>query len=151
MIITTARFGELVIEESNIIEFECGLLAFEDLTRYILFDIAENSNFKWLQSIDNPQVAFLLVDPFAIKEDYYVDLNDELVEKLDASNPEDVIVYTTVTVPKSGFKDATTNLVGPLVINWRVKKAQQVICEREDNTIKYPLVGNDYMKLSNGG
>lgn len=151
MIIATAKFGELVIEESNIIDFESGLLAFEDLTRYILFDIAENANFKWLQSIDDPQVAFLLIDPFAIKPDYFVELNDELAEKLGAANPEDVIVYTVVTVPKSGLKDATTNLVGPLVINWRSKKAKQIICEVGNNTIKHPLVANNELKLSYGG
>jgi len=151
MIIETARFGEIEIEENNIIEFCSGLIAFEDLTRFALFDISENANFKWLQSIDKPQVAFLLVDPFTIKQDYYVDLSDELAEKLEVLIPEDVIVYTTVTVPKSGFKDATTNLVGPILINWRKKKAKQIICERENNLIKYPLLANKYMKLSYGG
>ncbi len=151
MIIATARFGEIAIEEKNIIKFDFGLLAFEDLNRFILFDIAENPNFKWLQSIDNPQVCFLLVDPFTIKEDYSVYLSDELVEKLGVLVAEDVIVYTTVTVPKSGFKDATTNMIGPLVINWRLKKAKQIICETDNNTIKYPLLANNYNKFSYGG
>jgi flagellar assembly factor FliW len=151
MIIKTSRFGEILVEEENVITFDSGLLAFEDLTRYVLFDINEDPNFKWLQSIDNPQVCFLLVDPFTIKEDYYVYLRDEQVEKLGILAPEDVIVYTTVTVPKSGFKDATTNMIGPLIINWRIKKAKQIICETDNNIIKYPLLANDYRKLSYGG
>jgi len=151
MIIETARFGQIEVDENNIIKFDAGLLAFEDLTRFILCDIGETPNFKWLQSIDNPQVAFLLVDPFVIKQDYYVDLNDELVEKLEVLAPEDVIIYTTVTIPKSGLKDATTNLVGPLVINWKNKQARQVICEADNNIIKYPLLANDHMKFGYGG
>ena len=139
MIIKTGRLGELVVEAQNIINFNPGLLGFENLTSFVLVDIAKIPNFKWLQSIENTELAFLLVDPFTIKSDYYMELNDEIIEKLEISIPEDVLVYTTVTVPNSGFKDATTNLVGPLIINWTQKKGKQIISERENNVIKYPL------------
>jgi len=139
MIIKTGRLGELVVEAQNIINFNPGLLGFENLTSFVLVDIAKIPNFKWLQSIENTELAFLLVDPFTIKNDYYMELNDEIIEKLEISIPEDVLVYTTVTVPNSGFKDATTNLVGPLIINWTQKKGKQIISERENNVIKYPL------------
>lgn len=134
----TAGLGEAVIENSNIISFDPGLLAFEHLHRFILLDIVENTHFKWLQSLDNPEVTFLLVDPFTVKNDYSVDLSEEVREKLGIETAEDVIIYTIVTVPVSGLKDATTNLVGPLVFNWRKKVARQIICE--GNIIKYPLM-----------
>jgi flagellar assembly factor FliW len=139
MMIKTARLGELVVETRNIIDFNPGLLGFEDLTSFVLVDIAEIPNFKWLQSIENTELAFLLVDPFTIKKGYCVELNDDVLEKMEISVPEDVLVYSIVTVPKSGFKDATTNLVGPLIINWTKKKGKQIIFERDNNTIKYPL------------
>lgn len=151
MNVKTARLGEIVIEEANIIRFDPGMLAFEHLTRYVLLDIAKNPDFKWLQSVDDPGVTFLLVDPFTIKKGYCVELNDDVVEKMDISAPEDVLVYTIVTVPKSGFKDATTNLVGPLIINWTKKKGKQIIFERDNNAIKYPLLTNDSKKLNYGG
>ena len=151
MIIKTARLGELVVENQNIINFNIGLLGFENLTSFVLVDIPENPSFKWLQSLENTELAFLLVDPFIIKKGYCVELNDDILEKLDISVPEDVLVYTTVTVPKSGFKDATTNLVGPLIINWTKKKGRQMIFERDNNTIKYPLLSNDSKKLNYGG
>ncbi len=140
MKVNTARFGEIPIEEANIIRFEPGLLAFEHLNRYILLDIDENPAFKCLQSIDDLTATFLLVDPFKIKKDYYIELSDEMVEQLEISAPEDVLVYTIVSVPKSGFKNATTNLIGPLIINWSRKKAKQIIIERESTMIKYPLI-----------
>lgn len=151
MIITTARFGDLQIEANNIINLSPGLLAFEDLTRYILLDIAESPFFKWLQSLDNPELAFLLVDPFTVKKDYIVDINDELVEKLSISDAKDVLVYTMVNVPPSGFQAATTNLIGPLIINWPTRQGRQIIIDGENYTIKHPLVPKDYMKLSTGG
>lgn len=151
MIVKTAKLGELVVEARNIINFNHGLLGFENVTSFVLVDIPEIPDFKWLQSIVNTELAFLLVDPFTIKKDYYVELSDEMVTELDISAPEDVLVYTIVTVPKSGFKDATTNLIGPLIINWTKKKAKQIIFERTNNTIRYPLLTNDSKKLNYGG
>lgn len=151
MIIKTVRFGELDVAEQDIVEFNPGLLGFEKLTRYILMDIAEIPDFKWLQSIDEPNLAFLLVDPFTIKKSYCVELSDDVVNKLEIKEPEQVLVYTIVTVPKSGFKNATTNLVGPLIINWLRKKGKQIIFERDNNAIRYPLISNDSRKLNYGG
>lgn len=127
------------MEENNILKFSPGLLAFESLTRYILLDIAESPFFKWLQSIDNPELAFLLIDPFTINRNYNVDINDEVADKLGLSTAQDVLVYTIVTVPRSGFKDATTNLMGPLIINWRKKQGKQIILDRQNYNLKYPL------------
>ena len=140
MKIKTAKLGEIEIDENNIISFNPGLLAFEDLSSYALLDINETPDFKWLQSLQNHDLAFLLVDPFTIKGDYTVELNDDIVAKLEIAVPEDVLVYSIVTVPASGLKNATTNLVGPLVINWTRKKAQQVIFEKENEFIRYPLL-----------
>lgn len=142
MVLKTARLGEVMVEEENIINFNPGLLAFEGFSRFIMLDIAESPKFKWLQSIDKPEVVFLLVDPFKVKDDYYVDLKDELLDSLSISTPEDVLVYTIVNVPASGLKDATANLVGPLIINWRQKCARQIILEYGDNEIKYPILDN---------
>ena len=50
MIIKTARLGELVVGEQNVINFNPGLLGFESLTRFALADISGFPNFKWLQS-----------------------------------------------------------------------------------------------------
>ncbi len=151
MIIKTARFGELVVAESDIVEFNPGLLGFEQLNRYILMDIAQSTDFKWLQSLDQPDLAFLLVDPFMIKPGYCVELNDEMAARLAIEEPEQVLVYTIVTVPASGFKHATTNLVGPLIINWLKKKGKQIIFERDNNSIRYPLINNEFKKVNYGG
>ncbi len=139
MIIETTRFGSMEIDEQKIIKFGPGLLAFEDLSDYALIDIAENRDFKWLQSIKEPDLSFLLVDPFIANPDYRVELQAEMMEKLNIAQAEDVLIYTIVTVPAGGFKESTTNLVGPLVINWREKKGVQVVLEKDGLDVKYPL------------
>jgi flagellar assembly factor FliW len=139
MLVKTAHLGEIAVKEENIITFNSGLPAFEGFPRFALLDIAQNDNFKWMQCIDDPETAFLLVDPFTVKPDYSVSLNDDLVKSMEISNPEDALVYTIVNVPASGLKDATTNLIGPLIINWRQKNARQIILDAEVNVLKYPL------------
>lgn len=154
MNIKTKRFGEIKVVKENILEFEQGLFAFEDLRSFVLLDIEKNPVFKWLQSIDNTDISFLLVDPFVVKKDYFIDLDDFLLEELEIENKEDVLIYTTVTVPRGVFKEATTNLLGPLVINWRRKKGKQVILERDDVGIKHPLFSpenREMKKVSCGG
>jgi len=151
MIIKSDRFGEIRVDENNILYFASGLLAFESLTRFVLLDIAESPIFKWLQPVENPEIAFLLVDPFTIKKGYCVELDDTLVNELGIEKQEDVLIYTTVTIPESGFKNATTNLIGPIIINWREKKGKQIIVEKGDIDIKYPLSASYFKKTNNGG
>ncbi|MDI3534659.1 MAG: flagellar assembly factor FliW [Thermosediminibacterales bacterium] len=149
----TRRFGEIEVNEEEVFEFEKGLFGFEELKRYVLIDIHQNPAFKWLQPVDDSEVAFLLVDPFLVKKDYYVEIDDQLKTELEIEKEEDVLVYTIVTVPQTGFRNATTNLIGPLVINIKKRKGRQIIVERDDLTIKYPLFLQNYVnkKTSSGG
>lgn len=151
MKIKTERFGELDVKEKDIYIFKKGLLAFEHLQKYVLIDIAENPVFKWLQPVDDPKVAFLMVDPFLVKKDYYVDIDDYLRTELEIEKQEDVLIYTIVTVPDTGFKDATTNLVGPLIFNIEKKKGKQIVLERDDLAIKYPLFPQNHVKKASCG
>ncbi|MGI6452752.1 MAG: flagellar assembly protein FliW [Syntrophomonadaceae bacterium] len=137
--------------EPSTISFSPGLIAFEKLRYYALSENTYYPYFKWLQSLEKPEVSFLLVDPFFIKSDYSIELNEQIMEELQIERPQDVMIYTIVTVPQTGLKDATTNLVGPLVINWPKKIGRQVIVERGDLAIKYPLLNDSLKKLSCGG
>ena len=151
MELTTKRFGKIQIEKENILLFAGGLLGFEKLSEFILVDISENPAFKWLQSTVEPDLSFLLVDPFLVTGDYSLALDDELLEELHIDKERDVLVYTIVSVPKGGFKHATTNLVGPLIINWREKRAKQIILEDPKLDIKHPLFPQDTKKAASSG
>ena len=136
---------------AKIIYFTSGLFSFADLTRFELADIPQTPFFKWLQSLERPEVKFLLLDPFVIKDDYQVELDDVLIAELEIAQPDDVIIYTTVTVPSAGLQEATTNLVGPIVINWKRGKGKQVIIAGADENVKYPIARGYLAKASNGG
>ncbi|MBS3969661.1 MAG: flagellar assembly protein FliW [Clostridia bacterium] len=139
MLVKTRRFGEINIDDKEIIAFSTGILAFEENKRFIIIPVENNPFFNWLQSIDEPDLSFLLIDPFSIQPGFYVDIDENLKDELDIKQQEDVLVHTIVTVPKEGFKKATTNLLAPVIINLKKKKAKQVVLDGMPSYIKYPL------------
>ncbi|KUO52791.1 MAG: hypothetical protein APF76_02325 [Desulfitibacter sp. BRH_c19] len=151
MILKTLRFGEIDIKEDDILQFPQGLFAFEEHKKYILVPVNDNPFFRWLQCVDEPKISFLLIDPFVIRENYYVELDDSLKEELGISKQEDVVVYTIVTLPEGDFQKSSTNLLAPLVINLSGKKAKQVLLDETRGQVKEPLFpSQDNRKVSGG-
>lgn len=123
-LLTKAR-GKIEITEDRLITIPEGLFGFEEYTKYALVD-CEYEPFIWLQSCEDPNLAFLIVDPFLICNSYETDIDDESLLKIDISKPEDIIIMTIVTVPQDGSA-ITANFQGPLVINKNNHKCMQVI------------------------
>jgi flagellar assembly factor FliW len=140
MKIQTTRFGELEIADSSVITFNKGIPGFEESKKYVLIpaDDKEETPFFFLQSIDNEEVNFFLVDPFSFFKEYDIKLKDQMVEKLELESPTDAIVLTTVTA-KGEIKDATTNLKAPLIINNNKQLGMQIVLDNKDYMIKQPL------------
>lgn len=125
MEIITKAMGKMDVPEDKIFEFPEGLYGFEDYKKFALLD-SDYDPFLWLQSVDEPNLAFLIVDPFLICGDYETDIDDESLKKIDITKPEDIIIMTIVTIPATGTP-ITANFQGPLVINKSKKKCMQVI------------------------
>ena len=64
------RFGTLTVNEEEIILLNGGLMGFPMSSRYIMFPYSDDSSFFWLQSIDEADIAFIVVNPF----DFFNDL-----------------------------------------------------------------------------
>ncbi|MCR5436479.1 MAG: flagellar assembly protein FliW [Treponema sp.] len=136
-LVTKAR-GKIEISEDQLLEIPEGLFGFEDYTKFALVD-SEYEPFLWLQSTEEKNLAFLIVDPFLICHDYETDIDDELLSKIDIKKPEDIIIMTIVTVPKDG-SPITANFMGPLVINKENKKCMQVILNDNRWTTKVNII-----------
>ncbi|ADG83627.1 protein of unknown function DUF180 [Thermincola potens JR] len=138
MIVETRRFGSLEIEEKDIIFIVGGMLGFEDKNKYILLDHDQETPFKWLQSIQDPELAFVVMEPFIFYPDYEFDLPEEDVRVLGLAKPEQARVFTVLVVPED-VKKITANLKAPIVINLSNKKGKQVILTDDRYPVKYPL------------
>ena len=147
--INTTRFGNIIIEEEKIIHFPDGIPGFEDLKRYV-FMAEENVNlqedklevFHWLQSVCDASVAFLVVNPFLFIPDYSFDLSDDEVTALELKSPEEIAVFNIITIPGEKAAEVTINLLAPLIINFKLKLAKQVILTGSNYSTKHTLFNN---------
>jgi flagellar assembly factor FliW len=142
MKITTEKFGEVEFDESSVITFSDGILGFPENKKYVLINTQENFPFKWLQDIEDNSLAFLVVDPFIFKPDYIVNLPEIIKNDLDIKLKEDYVVFVIVVV-RTDPKESTANILGPLVINVKNKKAKQIVQNNTDYTTQYKLLGKD--------
>ena len=137
--INTLRFGELEIEEQDVVRFADGIPAFEDEHEFVVLPYEEGTPYMFLQSMATPELAFLMTDPFVFFSDYSFELDDENMEKLAINSMDDVLVCTLISVPRSGVADMTTNLLAPVVINRHTMQARQIVLEKTQYTTKHRL------------
>jgi len=139
MKLNTKHFGEIEVDESGIIEFPEGLPGFEKLKKFVVLDKADGGMpFHWLQSIDDTSIAFVIIDPFYIKNDYEIDIDDEEISVLGVSDLKDVLVYTIVVVPKI-IANMTANLRAPVLINVANKVGKQVVLHNTDYDVSFKI------------
>lgn len=143
----TKFFGLVDIDDEKVIEFVHGIIGFENLKKFaIIFDneCEGRASISWLQSLEEPSVAFPVVDPLYVKEDYNPIVEDEIIRGLGDSNGDDLFVLLSMTVP-SDITKMTVNLKAPFIINPTTKKACQIIVDNVDYEVKYKI----YDKLQN--
>ncbi len=125
MIAKTKPFGEIEVDERQKLSFPCGILGFETLHSFVLLDAAEPP-FYWLQSLDEPEVAFVLIDPTFFKPDYTPDIAPSDLEEIGITDPDEQLVFTIVTIPEKQ-ELMTANLQGPIIVNKKLKLGRQSI------------------------
>ncbi|WKZ31821.1 MAG: flagellar assembly protein FliW [Thermodesulfobacteriota bacterium] len=135
---STSRFGEISVPENKVIRFVQAMPGFERLRRFIIIDHDEQGTFRWMQSIDDPGVAFLLTDPSAFKPGYSVPLKKWEMEKLGAESPEGLVTLVMVCVARDA-RELSLNLKGPVVFNAESMNAIQCVIDRDDYPSNFPI------------
>ncbi len=137
MEVRTSRFGVIDIAEDRVITFPRGLLGFPSNTRYCLLQPGDDACFFWLQSVDEPELAFVVTDPTLFVPDYAVPIRSEQLESLGLSRLEDAQVF--VIVNKVG-DELTGNMQGPLIINTIERTGEQMVLAEKRWTTRHPLL-----------
>lgn len=139
MKINTPTFGEVDVDENNIVSFASGILGFDDLKKYIVLSADdEDTVFYWLQSVEEPEISFIVTNPFLFIQNYEFDIPESVVKQLELENQEDLIVYS-ITVITENIKNATINLKGPILVNSKNKKAKQIVLDGDEYPLKYKI------------
>lgn len=137
MLVETTRFGRLDIEDERIINVPKGLLGFPDQTRFALIETNRDNYFFWLQSLDEPNLAFVVSDPSIFFKEYQVPIREETQSELDLHD----IAKAQVFVICNRVDDwLTGNLLGPIVVNAATRIACQVVLTEKKWTTRQPML-----------
>jgi flagellar assembly factor FliW len=139
--IKTSRFGELSVAPEQIVNMPLGMVGFPSLTRYILFPHKAESPFFWLQSLERPDLAFVLINPLIVESNYQISLSGSDRKLLGIKDPNQIQVWVVVTIPHGAPDNMTANLKAPVVLNLENRLMAQVILESDDYPLKKALKG----------
>ena len=127
MQVLTKPYGKIDVDERQKIYFSAGILGFEKLKDFLLLDAAQQP-FYWLQSLDVPEIAFVLINPEIFRPGYLPEVSISELEEIELSeeNTEDMLVFSIVTIPEEHSR-MTANLQGPIIINREKRYGRQCI------------------------
>ncbi|MBE1447431.1 flagellar assembly protein FliW [Paenibacillus sp. OAS669] len=138
MILDSSRLGKITVDEQEIITFPTGIPGFEELKTYAIVTPDPDLPLSYLQSVENPELSFIIVDPFLFEPSYEFILSETAKEELKASLEQDIVVWSIVSV-RDDFKNATHNLLAPLVINMKERLGKQVILQNTPYKTRHRL------------
>jgi flagellar assembly factor FliW len=131
----STRFGRIDVPSDAVIEFPNGLIGLGG-TQYALLARNEDSAFLWLHSVDDPELAIPVCNPWRFFGDYEVELSDEEASRIGIDNAEQTSVYVTVRAGES-LEDFVANLRAPILIaNGR---GHQIINDANEAPMRAPL------------
>ena len=139
MELETIRFGKIDYSKNDIILMVKGLLGFEEFKRFIFVSPPEQDPFRWLQSIDDPQLAFLVIEPAEVKPDYKIEISAKDLLLLEAKIKNDLETYLLVAIPRGKVEALTVNLQAPIIINQSKMCAVQLIISENNYITRYPI------------
>lgn len=140
MRIISTRLGDLDLPETSIFDFPHGLPGFVMEKTFVLLLHAEDSPFAFLQSTIEPNLTFLLVDPFSFFPDYRFEINDDLAAELNIGDDNLPQIWNIVTVPGGNVQRMTANLLAPIIINANDRVGMQLVLERTAYTTQHQLL-----------
>jgi flagellar assembly factor FliW len=141
MKISSARLGDLEIDERDIIVIPDGIIGFSGYTKYAELRFLEGSPLRLLQSLEARDLAFFVIDPFLFKPDYRINISTADLAVVKSETSEGLRILTIVTIPDDPY-EMTANLQGPLIINPATRHATQVVNHDKDYTTKYRIMSS---------
>lgn len=141
--LNTAKFGEIEISKDAVFNFVAPIIGFNDLKQYALVDYKPDSPFKWLQSLEDMDLAFPITLCSFFGIDYQFDIPDDEAQKLEITSADDVFVCNIANIPSTNPQAATINMLAPIVVNIVNKKAMQIILKNTEFEVRHRLFNDE--------
>lgn len=136
--VATTRFGDLQVDEKDILDFKEGILGFETLTRFFIVDPGDNTLIMWMQSIEDGSVAFPVIEPKIFNAEYIVKLLPAELRSLQLENLNAAKIFSILTIPQD-VTQMSANLKAPIVINSNTGFARQIVLQDNKLSVRYEM------------
>jgi flagellar assembly factor FliW len=146
--IKTKAYGEIQVEQESAIYFKREILGFENFHYYYLIEMGDLPNFFWLQSKEEPELAFIVVNPRLFKANYELKLDDVDMGLLELAPGDEVADFAIVNIPED-VNLMTMNLLGPIAINVKKRIAIQGISLNNDYGTKVMVFSTEMEAYQN--
>jgi flagellar assembly factor FliW len=136
--VRTVNFGEIEIPEEKIIHFKEGIPGFPQIRKFAMLEMENLKPFNYLQSLEDPPIALLVVNPFLLQSSYQFEVSEKDAEDLQTGKPEEISIFAVATIPEDP-SNATVNLMAPILINDRNRCGKQIILLESRYSVRHPL------------
>jgi flagellar assembly factor FliW len=136
--VSSRRFGDFEVPCNRILEFPQGLIGFGALHRFVILEHRPGSPFKWMLSLDDPELAFAVADPIELVCGYVAPL--DVAARILATEPAEIALFVLVTIPGDPAA-MTVNLMAPVAVDLKTRRARQLVLEDARFPAAYSVVG----------
>lgn len=149
MIYKSTRLGSFEIPDAEIIHFSEGIYAFENEKKFALIPLNPNidSPLEWMHSLQTPDLAFIVTDPYYYVPDYKLHLTEEDKKKILLEAADPLAVRVIVKIPKN-YAEMTANLLAPIVINIKQRTARQFVLTTLEYEVAHYLLPKEVREAS---
>jgi flagellar assembly factor FliW len=114
------------------------MAGFPDQRRFALARLDETGLVCDLHSLDDPGLRFVVVSPAPFFSDYSPEIDDHVVAELGVETADDLLALLVVTLGDTP-EAATANLMAPVLVNHRTRRAGQYLLDGTDLPLRAPL------------
>lgn len=138
LLIQTTRFGQVQLQSEDLLTFPEGILGFADLKKFVLLDDPNDDIFAWLQSCEEPAIAFPVLEPELFSAQYKVSLAKSDFDGLKLQSMDQSRLFCIITIPDDPTQ-MTANMKAPIVINVPARMARQCVLQDNSLAIREPI------------
>jgi flagellar assembly factor FliW len=135
----TAPPTDVWLKEADV-SLPAGLMGFPEVKNLELIHNTEELPFRWLRSVEDRSIAFVVVQPDGLISEYELELSDEDVAEIGITGPGEALVLNIVTLRDGQPGEATLNLIGPIIVNRETGTGRQVVLRNhQEYSARHPL------------
>ncbi len=126
--------------EDSVVRVSGGLIGLSGHENFVIIRYQDDSPFYWLQCVDDPELALVMVNPLIFKSDYDPPIPLSVSQELDVQAAGELSIFVIVTIPAGNPQDMTANLLGPVVLNARSRRAKQLVLDDRLYSHRYRVI-----------